>query len=98
MFIRPRQVFFNTQLNLNELYIIPLTGFNYLGQVATVVGWAEAQTVEGPVIASCRPRKSGLPVLGHDECLGTAADPQYYSADKGCVGVIGAPSVVCNVS
>ncbi|XP_049820148.1 serine protease 7-like [Aethina tumida] len=72
-------------------------GFNYLGQVATVVGWAEAQTVEGPVIASCRPRKSGLPVLGHDECLGTAADPQYYSADKGCVGVIGAPSVVCNI-
>lgn len=69
-----------------------------MGQVATVVGWAEAQTVEGPVIASCRPRKSGLPVLGHDECLGTAADPQYYSADKGCVGVIGAPSVVCNVS
>lgn len=69
----------------------------YLGQVATLVGWSEGQTPEGSVTSSCRPRKLGLPILGYAECVATAADPLFVSADKGCVGVVGAPSVVCKV-
>ncbi|KAJ8965612.1 hypothetical protein NQ314_004003 [Rhamnusium bicolor] len=69
----------------------------YLGQVATVFGWSEDETEEGPISGSCRPRKLGLPILGPTECLGAAFEPQYVSTDTGCIGVIGLPNPVCKV-
>ncbi|XP_017770581.1 PREDICTED: serine protease 27-like [Nicrophorus vespilloides] len=70
---------------------IALPGAKYVGQVGTVVGWAEGSSAD----SSCRPRKLGLPILDYDRCVGTALDSQYTSLDKGCLGVIGAKSVIC---
>lgn len=72
-------------------------GHKYTGQVATVVGWTEAPLPDGETSATCRPRKAGLPVLSYSDCVATAFDPAYVSADKGCVGIIGTRSIVCNV-
>lgn len=41
---------------------------------------------------SCFPRKVGLPVLDVSTCSESAAKTQ------GCLGVVGAPSVLCGVS
>lgn len=71
-------------------------GHKYTGQVATVVGWTEAPLPDGETSATCRPRKAGLPVLSYSDCVATAFDPAYVSADKGCVGIIGTRSIVCN--
>lgn len=68
----------------------------YLGQVATVSNWAESDVVL-TVNSTCRPRKLGLPVLGKPECLGAAANSEYVSKDKGCVGVLGSVSPICQV-
>lgn len=72
-------------------------GTKYLGQVATLVGWSEAKVSEGELVSSCRPRKLGLPVLNQADCLSTTSNPTAVSTDKGCVGVVGVPSVVCKV-
>ncbi|CAG9822560.1 unnamed protein product [Phaedon cochleariae] len=93
----------------------------YLGQVATVSGWAEyantttnATTPTAGVndtanangtaagtgvtaVRSCRPRKLGLPVLSYSECQQYAYDVRYVSPDKGCVGVVGSASPICEV-
>nr|CAH7752889.1 unnamed protein product [Callosobruchus chinensis] len=77
----------------------------YLGQVATVFGWAEANIEELPpppgptrkLLSSCRPRKLGLPVLGPKECLEFASDINYVSEDKGCIGVVGSNTPICEV-
>lgn len=80
------------------MIVFAFLGTNYIGQVATVVGWAEEQTPEGNAISSCRPRKLGLPVLGPSECKTSIVDPHYLSTDKGCVGVVGGPSYICSVN
>lgn len=79
--------------NINKLF----SDTEYLGQVATVTNWAENGTVE-TTNSTCRPRKLGLPVLGKAECLREAVDPQYVSNDKGCVGVLGSVSPICQVN
>lgn len=78
--------------------ILHIEDTQYLGQVATVFGWDEKEKTEETAEGTCRPRKLGLPVLSHRECLGAAADGQYVSEDKGCVGVIGSISPICHVS
>ncbi|XP_044761683.1 serine protease 7-like [Coccinella septempunctata] len=66
----------------------------YVGQVATVAGWDQSKNSDGSSSSSCRPKKVGLPVLGPSECL-MSRNVQNVSADKGCLGVLGAPSVIC---
>lgn len=63
-----------------------------MGQVATAVGWSDKDSK-----VTCRPRKIGLPVLDREECLGTAPSPHVLTIDKGCIGVIGSPSMICKV-
>ncbi|RZC33799.1 trypsin-1 [Asbolus verrucosus] len=75
---------------------LSVPGHNYLGQVATIVGWPPNEAAEEEeATTSCRPKKLGLPVLDNIECLETAQDPTFISTDKGCVGLVGTPSVVC---
>ncbi|CAH2012041.1 unnamed protein product [Acanthoscelides obtectus] len=77
----------------------------YQGQVATVFGWAETNIKEGPptsgqtrkITSSCRPRKLGLPVLGPKECLESTPDMAYVTQDKGCIGVVGSNTPICEV-
>nr|XP_023018862.1 vitamin K-dependent protein C-like [Leptinotarsa decemlineata] len=74
----------------------------YLGQVATVYSWTQAiskneTTDTSQTIKSCRPRKLGLPILGYEECLNAASNSNYVSIDKGCIGVIGSFSPICEV-
>lgn len=61
-----------------------------------MVGWSDMAEVDG-IDFSCRPRKLGLPVLERETCLGNVLDASYFSNDKGCAGVVGAPGVVCKV-
>lgn len=91
-------IFEETVLLALASFLVNIAGTDYLGQVGTVVGWAEEQTPEGNIISSCRPRKLGLPVLGPKECLRSVVDPQLLTVDKGCVGVVGGPSYICSVS
>ena len=72
---------------------LSIPSYNYLGQVATVVGWPKDK---GATESSCRPKKLGLPVLGGDECLENT--PHEFSAEKGCIGLVGTVSVICGVS
>lgn len=74
-----------------------MTGNFYLGQVATAVGWGEETNAEGAPIAACKPKKVGLPVLGPAECQDSVSDAQFLTNDKGCVGIIGGPSYICQV-
>lgn len=46
---------------------------------------------------TCRPRKLGLPILGHEECIKSGIDPTNFHNDSGCVGVLGGNSIVCEV-
>lgn len=85
-----------TTLTSEPLYLY--IGTNYRGQVATVVGWTEGQTLGGQTEATCRPRKLGLPVLGAPECHKSTAAPDSLSSDKGCIGIIGVTSHICKVT
>lgn len=46
---------------------------------------------------TCRPRKLGLPILGHEECIKAGINPTNFHNDSGCVGVLGGNSIVCEV-
>lgn len=86
-------------LPIYTINVINYTQFSdtqYLGQVATVANWAQNGTINA-INSTCRPRKLGLPVLGRTECLGAAAVPESVSNDKGCVGVLGSVSPICQV-
>ncbi|XP_045479041.1 serine protease 7-like [Harmonia axyridis] len=69
-------------------------GTKYLGQVATVAGWDQSKSPQETTSPSCRPKKVGLPVLGASECL-LSSKEQNPGDDKGCLGILGAPSIVC---
>lgn len=79
-----------------DVFFCFILGSTYLGQVATLVGWSDMAEVDG-INFSCRPRKLGLPVLDREGCLGSVLDASFFSNDKGCAGVVGAPGVICKV-
>ncbi|GJQ69474.1 hypothetical protein Trydic_g6581 [Trypoxylus dichotomus] len=72
---------------------LPPGGRSYLGEVATITGWARDDKLDS--LSNCRPLKLGLPVLGEEECVDTSPDRTFYSGDKRCAGVVGASSPIC---
>ncbi|XP_044727946.1 serine protease 55-like [Chrysoperla carnea] len=71
---------------------LPTPGNSYLGQIGTVAGWAQGPTPQGQSLLTCRPRKSGLPILG-EECSTSST----HFTHQGCLGIVGALSVVCKI-
>ncbi|KAI4457410.1 tryptase-related [Holotrichia oblita] len=72
---------------------LPLPGRSYLGQVSTIIGWTRDDKQDS--LSNCRHLKLGLPILGAKECVATSPDPNFFSSDKRCAGVIGARSPIC---
>ncbi|KAI4457443.1 tryptase-related [Holotrichia oblita] len=72
---------------------LPLPGRSYLGEVSTIIGWTRDDKQDS--LSNCRPLKLGLPILGAKECVATSPDPNFFSSDKRCAGVIGARSPIC---
>lgn len=68
-----------------------------MGQVGTALSWGEETATDGSPIAGCRPKKVGLPILGRSECSHSVADAYAFTKDKGCAGILGGPSYVCQV-
>ena len=72
-----------------------------MGQVGTLMGWTESSRSSDNNVSdsrTCRPRKLGLPILGRRECIKGGINPANYHEESGCVGVIGANSIICKVS
>jgi hypothetical protein len=76
---------------------LKLVGHTYLGQVATVAGWPLDTEDADMGKTLCRPKKLGVPVLSEKDCLESTGDAMALSADKGCVGIVGTPNVICMV-
>ncbi|XP_003697608.1 vitamin K-dependent protein C-like isoform X1 [Apis florea] len=74
---------------------LPNPGSTYLGQVGTLVGWTVKDIDDSNNNQTCRPRKLGLPILGHEECVKSGINPMNFHNDSGCVGVLGGSSIVC---
>lgn len=64
--------------------------------MGTLIGWTKHN--DKVDIATCKPRKLGLPILGYNECIKTGIDPIYFNNDYGCIGVVNTNSLVCAVS
>ncbi|XP_078036657.1 chymotrypsinogen A [Augochlora pura] len=73
---------------------LPNPGSTYLGQVGTLVGWTVGKN-ENENNENCRPRKLGLPILGHSECIKSGINSRHIHKDSGCAGVLGGNSIVC---
>ncbi|XP_033333961.2 vitamin K-dependent protein C [Megalopta genalis] len=74
---------------------LPNPGSTYLGQVGTLVGWTVSKTEDKSNNETCRPRKLGLPILGHNECIKSGINPMNFHKDSGCAGILGGSSIVC---
>ncbi|XP_022904926.2 trypsin-1-like isoform X1 [Onthophagus taurus] len=83
----------NTDVKLDNYPTVCLTSkFENFDGIGIVLGWNNNGNTNG--LGYCKRLKLKLPILTFFECFSTTKR-EYFTSDKGCVGIIGAISGVC---